>query len=159
MAQVIKKATVPRNLLSEIDWETEGYLLRYRLVAENRNLRSHWSPTYFVPVEDFAIVDGQIVETISDTDPTQSNITVTWDDLFNRPQYDVFVSFRGNDPETTFEYDGEQFHYHGTTSVHSYSFLQREGVTSIRVIVQPAANKKLIKPNFIIYDGESVEQS
>lgn len=159
MTQTIKKVSVPRNILQELDWETGGYLIRYRILAENKNIRSHWSPIYFVPIGEFSSVEGQIVETVSDTDITKKVITVIWDDLFDRPLYDVFVSFRGNAPENTFEYDEDQFYYHGTTAVHSYSFLQREDVSSIRIIVQPAANKKLIKPSFIIYDGEVVEES
>ena len=155
MVNVIKKVNVPPNLLAELDWESGGYLIRYRIVADSRNIRSHWSPVYFIPVPDFADVEGEFSESVSDSDPIKSVISVVWDDVFNRPAYDIFVSFRGNPPEETFEYDGDDFYYHGTSPTHQYSFVQREGVSSIRIIVQPSANKKIIKSSFVIYDSDN----
>ena len=155
MVNVIKKINVPSNLLVELDWESGGYLVRYRIISESRNTRSHWSPVYFVPVPDFNDVEGEFSDLVSDSDPTKSIVSIVWGDVFNRPAYDIFVSFRDNPPEETFEYDGDDFYYHGTSSTHQYSFVQRDGVSSVRVIVQPSANKKLIKPNFIIYDSDN----
>jgi hypothetical protein len=155
MVEVIKKATVPSSILSELDWETGGYLIRYRIVSENKNIRSHWSPVYFMPAEDFLNVEGEISENVSDTDPTKTIVNVVWDDFFNRPSYDVFVAFRGNPPENTFEYDGDDFYYHGRSTTHNYAFINRPDVESIRIIVQPASNKQLIKDSFIIYDSDN----
>lgn len=154
MANVIKKANIPASILSELDWDSGGYLIRYRIVSESKNIRSHWSPTYLLPVSSFPDVEGQYSESFSDSDPSKTIVTVTWDDLFNRPSYDVFVAFIGNEPEDSFEYDGDLFHYHGTTPTHTYSFVQRDDVAALRIIVQPASNKKLIKDDFIIYDSD-----
>lgn len=163
MPQVLKRVEVPQSILTELDWESGGYLLRYRLVAENRNKRSHWSPVYFIPVGAFSKVVGEYSEVASDSDITKKIVNVVWDDLYNRPLYDIFVAFDYNQPANTFEYDGENFYYHGTSSVHTYSFVQRDLNTaeSIRIIVQPAANKKIIKSDFIIYDSANpvVEES
>ena len=148
MVNVLKKVNVPTSILSELDWETGGYLIRYRIVSENKNLRSHWSPTYFVSVPDFSDVEGEVSE-------SGNTVKVVWGDLFNRPLYDIFVAFRGNNPEDVFEYDGDFFHYHGRTPTHEYSFLNRPDVASLRVIVQPATNKFLIKDKFIIYDSDN----
>jgi hypothetical protein len=155
LAEVIKKITVPDSLLVELDWETGGYLIRYRIVSESKNINSHWSPTYVIPVADFADVEGQFYESVSDTDMEKYIITVVWDDVFNRPAYDIFVSYRGNDPDDAFAYDSDMFHCHGTSKTHNYSFVQRDNVVSNRIIVQPASNKKLIKPSFIIYDSDN----
>ena len=155
MADTLKKVSVPNSILSELDWESGGYLIRYRIVSESRNLRSHWSPVYFVTVPDFENVEGEISEIVSDTDPTKKIVNVVWDDLFDRPLYDVFVSFRDNPPEDVFEYDGDLFYYHGRTPTHNYSFINRPDVTSLRIIVQPASNKFLIKEKFVIYDSDN----
>ena len=155
MVNVIKKVNVPPSLLAELDWESGGHLIRYRIISESRNTRSHWSPVYFVSVPDFSDVEGEFSESFSDSEPAKTVISVVWDDVFNRPSYDIFVSFRDNPPEETFEYDGDSFYYHGTSPTHQYSFVQREGVSSIRIIVQPSANKKLIKSSFIIYDSDN----
>jgi hypothetical protein len=155
MVDVLKKVDVPKNILSEIDWETEGYIVRYRIVSESKNIRSHWSPTYIIPVSEFEDVVGDVSESPSGIDPESSVVTVVWDDLFDRPLYDVFVAFRGDEPEEVFEYDGDLFYYHGRTPTHSYSFINRPNAESIRVIIQPAANKFLIKDKFVIYDSDN----
>lgn len=155
MAEVIKKIEVPPSILSELDWETGGYLIRYRIVADSRNIRSHWSPVYFIAAQDFTDVEGQFYESVADTDPTKTIISVVWDDFFNRPSYDIFVAFRGNPPADTFQYDGDDFYYHGRSTTHNYSFVQRDDVDSIRIIVQPASNKPIIKSSFIIYDSDN----
>lgn len=152
MANVIKKAIVPSNLLTELDWESNGYLVRYRIKSENKNLSSHWSPVYLVPVSGFDQVEGSYFETVGEDGKT--NVTVVWDDPVDRPLYDVFVSFRGITLFDTFDYDQDTFIYHGTTSVHTYSFLKKVGTTSLRIVIQPAADKKLIKENFVIYDSD-----
>lgn len=40
----IKKAKFPASILPAINAQTEGYLLRYRIVSEDRNRISAWSP-------------------------------------------------------------------------------------------------------------------
>lgn len=155
MADVIKKAIVPRSILSEIDWEAEGYLVRYRIKSENKNLSSHWSPVYLVPFTGYDTIEANYFETIGEDGKT--NVTVVWDDvvLEHANLYDIFVSFRGITLFNTFEYDGDTFVYHGQTSVHNYSFIKKEGTTSYRIIIQAAADKKLIKDKFVIYDSDN----
>lgn len=152
MADVIKKATIPASSLTELDWEADGYLVRYRIKSENKNLSSHWSPVYIVPVDDFSDVDGSFFETVGEDG--QINVTVVWDDVVERPTYDIFVSFRGLTLFNTFDYDGDTFIYHGTSPTHTYSFIKKEGTESLRIVVQPSADKKIIKANFVIFDTD-----
>lgn len=154
MAQVIKKATVPESILGLLDWETEGYLIRYRIVAENKNIRSHWSPIYLISSPDFLIVDGSYSETLGQDNKTIGS--VVWGDANGRPSYDVFVSFYSNSllysaNENPFLYDGSYYFYHGTTQTHNYSFIVPDDSEFINIIVQPASNKKLIKDSLIIF--------
>jgi hypothetical protein len=46
MADVIKKAVVLESNLPPVNTQTEGYSVRYRIVSEDRNRSSHWSPIY-----------------------------------------------------------------------------------------------------------------
>jgi hypothetical protein len=55
----IKKAKVPISELPPISSETEGYSLRYRIVSEDKNRVSHWSPLYLV-VPGYTYVPGSI---------------------------------------------------------------------------------------------------
>ena len=152
MVDVIKKATIFSSSFAELDWEAEGYLVRYRIKSENKNVSSHWSPVYIIKSNDFEYIDGSYFETIGEDG--KINITVVWDDLYNRPSYDVFVSFREAEVSNTFSYDGDEFIFHGTAPTHNYSFIKVEGSESVRIIIQPSTNKKIIKDVFVIYDSE-----
>lgn len=153
MVSVIKKATLAPGNLFELDWEAEGYLVRYRVKSENKNLSSHWSPVYILKIADFEDVEGSFFESIGEDGKT--NITVVWDDVYNRPQYDIFVSFRGIAQAGSFTYDGDSFVYHGTSPTHNYSLVKPTAAESVRFIIQPAADKKLIKDKFVIYDSDN----
>lgn len=62
-----------------------GHYARYRIISEDRNRQSHWSPVYAVTVPDFEYL-GTV-----DIDYTATTITAIWGDEYNRPRYDVYV--------------------------------------------------------------------
>jgi len=148
MAEVIKKVNVPSSILTELDWDTGGHIIRYRIIADNKNIRSHWSPVYFIPGPEFSIVTGDVIESIGADGSTV--VTAAWSDVFDIPAYDVYVSYF-TDLENPIQYDGNDFFLHGTPQVHSYSFTLDPEINSYRIIVQPATNKKLIKEDFIVF--------
>ena len=55
----IKKFRVPITDMPPISSITEGYNVRYRIVSEDRNRLSHWSPVFLVKPE-YVFVPGQI---------------------------------------------------------------------------------------------------
>jgi hypothetical protein len=132
----IKKIRILKSSLPPIDHDTEKYNLRYRIISEDRNRTSHWSPIYNS--------DGiNVIGTSGALSITQEIITAVWGDENNHPAYDVFVSF-----------DGDPFFWHGTSSVHSYSFLS-EGLTTVQVKVQLVSSKKEIKAALQVFDSGS----
>ena len=46
--EIIKKLQIPFSELPPISSVTEGYSLRYRVVSEDKNRTSHWSPIYLI---------------------------------------------------------------------------------------------------------------
>jgi hypothetical protein len=154
MAEVIKKVVFSSDSMPPLDWNAEGYLVRYRIKTENKNLTSHWSPVYAVPINPFEQVEGSFSETIGEDGKTIA--TAVWDDVLDFPSYDVFVAFRGGTLYgDEFEYDQDLFHYHGTTQNHDYSFVKIIGSTSLRIVVQASSNIKRIKDLFIIFDSDN----
>ena len=134
MSEIIKKAKILKEFLPPVDSESFGYVVRYRIISEDKNRTSHWSPTFVtnaVPVES---VSGAL-------SITSSIITAVWGDELNRPSYDVFVKF-----------DSGSFFYHGTTPVHTYQFLNT-GTTSVHVKVQIASSIKEVKAGLVIFDS------
>jgi hypothetical protein len=132
----IKKTRIKREDLPLINTDTEGYILRYRILSEDKNRTSHWSPFYNTDAVSVGGTSGAL-------SITQTIIMAVWGDENNHPSYDVFVSF-----------DGDPFYWHGTSAVHSYSFLN-EGTTTVHVKVQLASSKKQIKAGLGIFDSGS----
>lgn len=48
MAEVIKKVIIPLSELPADSPILDGYLVRFRIVSEDKNRTSHWSPIYLV---------------------------------------------------------------------------------------------------------------
>jgi hypothetical protein len=130
----VKKAIVPKESLPPVDSETAGYVVRYRIISEDKNRTSHWSPTFVTNAVPTETVSGAL-------SITSSIITAVWDDELNRPQYDVFVKF-----------DSGAFAYHGTSPTHTYSFLNA-GTTSVHVKIQIASSVKEVKESLVIFDS------
>ena len=130
----IKKFRIPKSSIPPIDHDTSKYNVRYRVISEDKNRVSHWSPIYNSEGQSVIATNGALL--ISET-----ILTVVWGDENNHPAYDIFVSF-----------DGDPFFYHGTSLVHSYSFLN-EGDVSVRIKVQLVSSKKEIKSSLNIYDS------
>jgi hypothetical protein len=130
----IKKAIIKKALLPAIDSDNVGYIFRYRVVSEDKNRTSQWSPVNIVADDTITGVSGalQISQTIT---------TVVWDDELNRPKYDIFVGFDSATPI-----------YHGTSPIHTYSFLNT-GTTDVRVIIQVEGSQKTLNASLKIYDS------
>lgn len=127
----IKKATVLKQSLPPVNSDN-GYLVRYRIVSEDRNRYSHWSPIVTLTGNAPQTVAGSVVY-------ADGVANAVWGDAAEYPHYDVFVGFDSATPT-----------YHGTTSIHNYSFLN-EGTTQIEVIIQIASSSKTLSNTLQIY--------
>lgn len=127
----IKKVTVLKSSLPPVNSEN-GYRIRFRLISEDKNRVSHWSPIKTLTAPDIIQVEG----TISVADQVMA---IVWEDSAGYPGYDVFVGFDGATPT-----------YHGTTSIHSYSLLST-GTTSADVVVQVEGSSKTLSSVLEVY--------
>ena len=132
----IKKTRILKSLLPPIDHDTLKYNTRYRIISEDRNRTSHWSPIYNSDGDNVVGTGGALLI-------TEEIITAVWGDENLHLAYDIFVSF-----------DSNAFYWHGTSTVHSYSFLN-EGTATVRVKIQLASSKKQIKAGLGIFDSGS----
>ena len=118
VSQSIRKATVYNKDLPLVG-PNNSYLVRYRVISEDRNLASAWSVPVEVVGAPITVVDGDI-----DISLSKASASITWDDENNRPQYDVFVRFGNN--SATYNVDSQYWGswiYHGTTPIHNYRLL------------------------------------
>ena len=130
----IKKVIIRKALLPALDHDKVGYVFRYRIVSEDKNRTSQWSPINLVLDDSITAVAGAV-------QVSTSVISAVWGDELNRPKYDVFVGV-----------DGATATYHGTTTTHSYQFI-KTGTTNVRVIIQVESSEKTLKANFQIYNS------
>jgi len=132
----IKKTRILKSTLPAIDSDTLKYNTRYRIISEDKNRTSHWSPIYNSN-------GSSVLGTSGALSINEQIITAVWGDENLHLAYDIFVSF-----------DSNAFYWHGTSSVHSYSFLN-EGTTTVRVKIQLVSSKKEIKAGLGIFDSGS----
>ena len=130
----IKKVIIKKASLPALDHDKVGYVFRYRVVSEDKNRTSQWSPINLVLDDSITAVAGAV-------QVSTSVISAVWGDELNRPKYDVFVGF-----------DGAAATYHGTTPIHSYQFI-KTGTTNVRVIIQVESSEKTLNANLQIYNS------
>ena len=130
----IKKVIIRKALLPALDHDKVGYVFRYRIVSEDKNRTSQWSPINLV-------LDNSITSVSGAVQVSASVISAVWGDELNRPKYDVFVGF-----------DGATATYHGTTPIHSYQFI-KTGTANVRVIIQVESSEKTLNANLQIYNS------
>lgn len=122
-----QKVRIPKGDLPEVSKlsdGTYGYIVRYRIISEDQNRFSHWSPIRELAMPPVTAVDGDVA--------ISGNIVqVVWGDEEDRPNYDVFVKF-----------DAGEYFYHGTTPTHQYSLLAPYDSLTIQVAIQVASNEK-----------------
>jgi len=86
----VKKAVLPSGSLPAVN-KYNQYAYRYRIVSEDRNRTSSWSPIkiIYAPTVTFFEEADNAAETVI----SGNSITTTWSDENNRPKYDVFTRF------------------------------------------------------------------
>jgi hypothetical protein len=134
-ARVLKKNLPPVIKLGD---DSFGYLVRHRVISEDRNRFSAWSPVQAVPAFD---LENQPETVTGEISFSGDSVTVVWDDALDRPSYDIFVSF-----------DEGPFEYHGTSPIHSYSFLKPSTATLVSVTIQIESIDKLREDVLTIVD-------
>lgn len=129
----IKNVVVTRQSLPAVNSENK-YILRYRIITDDRNRYSQWSPMY--------LVDGVSVTQIdADAAVLGRVISLVWDDPEQRSAYDVFVKF-----------DGGAYVYHGTATATNYSLIS-QGTTSFQFLIQVEGMIKEVNNNTKIYES------
>ena len=133
----VKKVTIEKKDFPPLSPNGE-YLLRYRIISEDKNRNSHWSPVYKLDATPFIEqVSGDLQIN------SASGVTAIWGDTNFKSLYDIFVSFGTYNPGTS-TIAWQEYFYHGSSPIHTYSFLKQEVHTDIRVKIQLAGIEKVI---------------
>jgi hypothetical protein len=136
----VKKVTIEKKDFPPLSPNGE-YLLRYRIISEDKNRTSHWSPIYKLDA-------STLIEDVSgglQMPDSSLGITAIWEESPIASSYDIFVSF-GIYNVGTLTFDWGSYAYHGSTSSQSYSFLRPVAATGIRVKIQLSGIEKVLNP-------------
>lgn len=115
-----------------------GYITRYRIISEDQNRYSHWSPIREVAVPSVTQVSGNVAV-------NGEIVQAVWGDEEGRPEYDVFVKF-----------DSGDYVYHGTTPTHQYSFLAEVAI-AVQVAIQISSTEKARASQITIFESDPVD--
>lgn len=131
--QGIKKVVIPKASLPSVNSNNQ-YIVRFRVVSEDKNRYSEWSPNF--------LIDGSSVSTI-DSDYIISGrvVTIVWDDPDRRAAYDIFVKLDNND-----------YVYHGSSTATTYSFIN-QATTTLRYAIQVQSIDKVYNTSLRIYES------
>jgi hypothetical protein len=134
----IKKITIKQADLPPLMVENEGYVFRYRIISDDKNRRSHWSPIKTIKPE------FTFVSKILHHSKTGGDVSVlTWDPVVIKKgtnvikqadAYDVWVKWHKSD-------NGDWIH-NGTVTNNTLSLVIPSTYT-INDIVQASAPNKL----------------
>lgn len=137
-----QKARIPRSDLPEVSRlsdGTYGYVVRYRIISEDQNRFSHWSPIRELTMPPVIGVGGEVAV-------SGSIIQIVWGDEEDRPNYDVFVKF-----------DGGEYNYHGTAPTHQYSLLAPYDSFTVQVAIQVSSAEKEKTDFLTIFESAEID--
>jgi hypothetical protein len=135
---VIKKADLP-----PINAEDDDYVLRFRLVSQDRNRTSFWTPLYQIYVQPVATISYDIHKMNAVNGKV---VNVFWDDSASI-EYDVYVKWymTSSDPNAVWEYKG-------TTRATTFNLIDPDA-HSYQVAVQVSTYPKERFNNYTLFES------
>ena len=133
----IKKTRIKREDLPAINTDAEGYILRYRILSEDKNRTSHWSPLETL-LPGYTFISGSIHHSkAGEINTVAWNAVIVNKDstyITTAEEYDVWVRWDSN--------DGGDWEYRSRVASSSISLLTPTSYT-INGVVQGSAPNRL----------------
>lgn len=93
MADVgIKKVIIPKESLPAISGENQSYILRYRVVSDDKNRYSHWSPQHKVAKDPVSQINYSL-----DVNQSNKTFTLIWEPVVDINTFDIYIKIDNND--------------------------------------------------------------
>jgi hypothetical protein len=157
----IKKVRISRDNLPPISADQGKYVVRYRIISNDRNRVSHWSPQFLVsltPPNFEAAEDRNISVTVAgSTLVVRWNISAKAQAEFNKnpklelTSYDVYLVW-GDSPTSTNPI-GSPTAYYATSSGNYLTVPIETGRESVRIVVQAITYPRKYTPAVAIADS------
>jgi hypothetical protein len=131
--QGIKKAIVKKEDLPSFNGKTQQYSIRYRIVSDDKNRYSHWSPYYSIEVD--AVTEEEELE--CSVSINNRIINMVW----AGPENQIVVSY-----DIYFKFNSDDWKYIGTTLVNQFSSLIPASVSTAYVSLHRSTYPKTYSP-------------
>jgi|694.fasta_scaffold00107_86 hypothetical protein len=135
----IKKVVIPKSTLPSVTLDNK-YFVRYRIVSQDKNRVSAWSPTF----ELNAITPTPLLASNVTYSINNKLVNIAWIDPELRNNYDIFIKS-----------DSGAYTYYGTVTGQSYSFLTN-ATTSIQFAIQISSISKEKSEILEIYESSVI---
>lgn len=132
----IKNVVVLKQDLPAVNAENQ-YSVRYRIVSDDKNRYSEWSPT-------FLVTGNGITQVTAEASVSGKVVSIVWSDPQPRAGYDIFIKF-----------DSGQYAYHGKSTTTSYSLIST-GTTSFKFLIQVESMSKQVNQSIKIYESQVI---
>jgi hypothetical protein len=131
----IRNVVVKKDLLGKVT-SSNARVVRFRLVAEDKNRKSAYSKIFITGSEAVLVGPG-------DLNVVGNSVLVNWSSgqISTQIVYDIFAGFDGTAPA-----------YIGSTGSQNYSFL-KTGTQSVRVVVQISSISPSLISDLEVYDS------
>lgn len=155
----IKKVTISKNNLPPLNSDEEKYVVRYRIISEDRNRISHWSPQFEispVPVldEDELVSPQNIsLQIVGDSVITKWNISAQAQEEFAKnpslelSSYDIYVAWGSQAGSVG------PLEYFATVSGNYITIPKDANALAVRVVVQNMTYPRQYVPRSAIADS------
>jgi hypothetical protein len=140
MADGIKKVVLKKESLPPIGPDNE-YQIRYRIISEDRNRASFWSPIFRLQGED-------VVESVGSVSVSGDITFAVWNDEQENPGYDVFVV-------PVNEADEEQAPVYIASPTTKNFLFWNNAYSKFKLEIQKASRRRRWDPRFRIFKSDT----
>jgi hypothetical protein len=137
----IKKIVIPQSDLPPINSDEEKYVVRFRIISDDRNRVSHWSPQYLISPTELQLEDNSGIT----LEVANNMINVQWDtEPGSSVSYDVWVAWGTQSGSTGLP------EYKATITGNYISIPIPAGKQSVQVSIQNMSVPRKYMPSLVI---------
>lgn len=116
----IKKVIIPKESLPSILGSDHKYIVRYRIVSDDRNRSSHWSPQYKLAAQTVNQIGYSVI-----VEQDVNVVRLVWENVPNVSEFYVYV-----------KWDGSDWEFAGSSITNNYTGLIKAGAPRFTFAVQ-----------------------
>lgn len=117
----IKKVIISKKDLPQFYGSEQEYIVKYRIITEDKNRTSHWSPNYRLPVSNVSTIDYRIA-----VEQSHDMINAVWTpSQGTKSEFDIYI-----------KWDTGPWQFVSTVFTTSYSTIIKTGANHFRLAVQ-----------------------